>query len=112
MNKMGDRSQYEVLYPDETRGFGTGASSLIPTFGAPASAIDQYRTVAVVSTNLPDLGAAFTDVHAVVAIARVAEGGITDVAELEAAETALQALLLHDIVHIVVPCPKVDMGNG
>jgi hypothetical protein len=57
-------------------------------------------------------GGAFTDVCAVAAIARVAEGGITDVAELEAAETALQALLLHDIVHVLVPSPKLDMGNG
>jgi hypothetical protein len=109
---MDDQSRYLVLYPDEVRGFGSGPSSYIPTFGAAATAVDQYRTVAVASTNLPDLGAAFTDVHAVTAIARVAEGGITDVVELEAAETALQALLLHDIVHILIPSPKIGTGNG
>jgi hypothetical protein len=109
---MEDDSQYFVLYPDETRGFGSGPSSPIPTFGAATTAVDQYRTVAVANTNLPDLGAAFTDVNAVAAIARVAEGGITDIAELEAAETALQALLLHDIVHVLIPSPKIDMGNG
>jgi hypothetical protein len=42
----------------------------------------------------------------------VAEGGIADVATLEAAETALQALLLHDIVHVLIPSPKVVMDNG
>jgi len=109
---MVDDSKYLVLYPDETRGFGNGPSSPIPTLGAAATALDQYRTVAVHSTNLPTLGAAFTDVSAVTAISHIAEGGITDVAQLEAAETALQALLLHEIVHVLVPYPKVDMGNG
>ncbi len=109
---MEDHSQYLVLYPDESRGLGNGPSSYIPTFGAATTAVDQYRTVAVASTNLPEVGGAFTDVRAVVAIARVAEGGINDVADLEAAETALQALLLHDVVHILIPSPKFDMGNG
>ena len=109
---MNDRSRYMVLFPDETRGGSSGPSSPIPTLGAASTAFDLYRTVAVAETNLPDLGAAFTDVSAVAAISQIAEGGITNVAELEAAETALQALLLHDIVHVVVPAPKVDMGNG
>lgn len=109
---MDDHSQYLFLYPDETRGLGNGPSSPIPTFGAPTTAIDQYRTVAVASTNLPDLGGAFTDVCAVAALAHIAEGGITDVAQLEAAETALQALLLHEIVHILVPCPKFGTDSG
>jgi hypothetical protein len=109
---MEDNSQYLVLYPDEMRGLGIGPSSSIPTFGAAATAIDQYRTVAVSSTNLPELGAAFTDIHAVAALAKVAEGGIASISDLEAAETALQALLLHDIVHVLIPSPKVDYGNG
>ena len=109
---MDDHLQYLVLYPDESRGLGNGPGSHIPTLGAATDAIDQYRTVAVASTNLPALGGAVTDVCAVAAIARVAEGGITDVAQLEAAETALQALLLHDIVHVLVPSPKLDMDNG
>jgi hypothetical protein len=50
--------------------------------------------------------------EAVAAISRVAEGGITKIAELEAAETALQALLLHDFVHVLVPAPKSDLENG
>jgi hypothetical protein len=99
---MTDRSQYYVIRLDEVRGFGSGPSSPIPSLGAATTALDQYRTVAVALTNLPDLGAAFTDVHAVASISRVAEGGIADVATLEAAETALQALLLHDIVHVLI----------
>jgi hypothetical protein len=110
--EMEDRTQYLVRYADEMRDVGVGPSSYIPTFGAAASAIDQYRTVAVASTNLPELGAAFTDIQAVAALAKVAEGGIADISDLEAAETALQALLLHDIVHVLIPTPKVDYGNG
>jgi len=109
---MDDQSQYLVLYPDEVRGLGKGPSSAIPSAGAATTAVDQYRTVAVASTNLPALGAAFTDVYAVSAISRVAEGGISVIADLEAAETALQALLLHDIVHVLIPSPKIDYGNG
>lgn len=100
-----------MLFPDETRGFGAGPSSPIPTLGAATTAVDQYRTVAV-STNLPNLGAAFTDLEAVASLARVAEGGISSAAQVEAAETALQALLLHDIVHVLVPAPKFKLDNG
>ena len=109
---MQDYSRYQVLYPDEMRGFGNGPSSAIPTFGAATTAIDQYRIVEVATTNLPELGAAFTDIHAVASLAKVAEGGIASINDLEAAETALQALLLHDIVHVLIPSPKVDYGNG
>jgi hypothetical protein len=45
-------------------------------------------------------------------LSKIAEGGVQSVADLEAAETALQALLLHDVVHAVVHAPKVDFGNG
>ncbi|WP_148294170.1 hypothetical protein [Azospirillum sp. B506] len=109
---MQQSSQYIVLYPDEMMGYGNGPGSYIPTLGAASTAIDQYRVVAIASTNLPEIGAAFTDVYAVSAISRIAEGGITDIAEIEAAETALQALLLHDVVNVLVPSPKIDLGNG
>lgn len=109
---MEDQSNYVVLYPDETRAKNSGVSSYIPTFGAATTAVDQYRVVGVASTNLPDLGAAFTDVNAVVAVSKIAEGGISSVVELEAAETALQALLLHEIVHVLLPCPKGELANG
>jgi len=109
---VSDSTQYLVWRPEETRGVGSGPSSLIPTIGSAASAIDQYRIVSLASTNLPELGAAFTDVDALVALTKIAEGGITGVADLEAAETALQALLLHDIVYPLIPAPKVDFGNG
>ena len=97
---------------DETRAQGSTASSPIPTFGAATTAIDQYRTVGIYETNLQELNVALTDVNAVIAISKVAEGGLSDVGEIEAAETALQALLLHDIVHVVVCGPKIELENG
>src|SRR3954453_5188237 len=110
--RMQEHTSYIMLRPDETRGMGDGPSSHIPSLGAATSGIDQYRRIGINSTNLPELGAAFTDITAVAAISRLAEGGISSYADLEAAETALQALLLHDIVHIIVHAPKVDYGNG
>jgi hypothetical protein len=107
-----DQTSYLVFRPDEVRGFGSGASSHIPSLGAETSAIDQYRIAGVHLTNLPELGGAFTDVKASAALAKVAEGGISTHRELEAAETALQALLLHEIVHVITHAPKVDRGNG
>src|SRR5260370_32668342 len=109
---MSDRTNYFVLYPDETSGHGAGPSSHIPTYGAATTAVDLYRTVGVASTTLPQLGAAFTDIYAVAAVSRVAEGGISDIAELEAAETALQALLLHEVVHVLIPSPKIQIDQG
>ena len=109
---MDERTRYFTVHPDESRASGSAASSYIPTFGAATTAIDQYRTAGIHSTNLLEIGAAFTDVNAVAALSKIAEGGITSHAELEAAETALQALLLHEIVHVVTYAPKIDYGNG
>lgn len=109
---MDDRTRYWVVIPDETSGGKGGPGSHIPTFGAATSALDLYRTVGVAETNLPELKAAFTDVSAVAALSKIAEGGISAAADLEAAEIALQALLLHDIVHVVTHAPKLDYGNG
>lgn len=107
-----DRTTYIVTRPDETRGYGSGPSSYIPTFGAATTAIDQYRTVGIHETNLGSLSVALTDIPSVAAIAKIAEGGIVDHREIEAAEVALQALLLHDHVHVVTPAPKVEIDTG
>src|SRR5688572_21767281 len=107
---MEDKTTYLVTRLDEMPGIGQGAGSYIPTFGAATTAVDQYRTVAVHQTNLPEQGAAFTDVTAAAALAKIAEGGLSTQKELEAAETALQALLLHEKVHVLTHAPKIDGG--
>ena len=107
-----DRTQYIVIRPEETRGLGSGASSYIPTFGAATSAIDQYRMVGIQESNLDQLSVALTDIDSVAALAKIAEGAISNYQELEAAETALQALLLHDSVHVITAAPKIQYENG
>ncbi|WP_311270697.1 hypothetical protein [Sphingobium sp. WCS2017Hpa-17] len=75
--------------------------------------IDQYRTISVHSSNLPEIGAALTDVNAAAALAKIADrGALRSHLDLEAAETALQALLLHENVHVLTHAPKVDFGTG
>ena len=107
-----DRTTYFVTRHDETRATGSPASSDIPTLFAATKAFDQYRTVGICETNLNELNVAFTDVGAVSAICKIAEGGIADYREIEAAETALQALLLHEVVHVIIPAPKVEFDSG
>jgi hypothetical protein len=108
---MTDGTLYAVAHAEESKTrYGYGSS--IPTFGAATSVLDQYRTVGVVESQLAQLGAAFTDVAAVAAISKIAEGGIESVDDLARAELACQALLLHDVVHVVVHAPKVDFGKG
>ncbi len=107
-----DHTTYIVTREDETRARGSVAGSYIPTFGAATTAIDQYRTVGIHDTNLGTLSVALTDIPSVAALAKIAEGGISDHREIEAAEVALQALLLYDYVHVVTPAPKVEFDNG
>jgi hypothetical protein len=109
---MQDRTKYYAVIPDELNAAIGGPASFIPTFGAPTSVIDLYRTVGVAETNLPDVKAAFTDEQAIAALSKIAAGGISTVADLEAAEIALEALLLHDMVHVITHAPKIDYGNG
>jgi len=107
-----DRTKYIVSRPEETRGFGTGPSSYIPAFGAATTAIDQYRVLGIAESNLDSLSVAITDIASVTALTKIAEGGIADHRDLEAAETALQALLLHDSVHVITAAPKIEYESG
>ncbi len=107
-----DHTVYVVTRPEETRGLTAGPSSFIPSTGVATTAVDQYRVVGIHSTNYADLGVAFTDIAAAIALSKIAEGGISSIHDLERAEMALQAILLHNIVHLISPAPKVDFGNG
>lgn len=100
---------YAVLR-QESQGAFAGAA--IPTVGSPATAVDQYRIAGIVQNSLSGTSVAFVDVDAVEAIAKIGAGGIAHAREIAAAETALQALLLHDTVHVVVPSPKIQYENG
>ncbi|PKR55254.1 hypothetical protein [Thalassospira marina] len=105
-------TQYYVMHPDESRFKNPTGTSFIPTYGAPATAVDTYRILGVHTTDLPTKNAAFTDIKSVQAISKIAEGDIESRYDLESAETALQALLLHDTVYVLTPCPKVQNGQN
>ncbi|CAN5247283.1 hypothetical protein BH10PSE7_BH10PSE7_27870 [soil metagenome] len=107
---MSDGPSYFVTRPDEmSTGFGRPGSP-IPTLGSPASAFDQYRTIALHKSDMREGGVAFTDVGAVVALAKIAEGGLTSIHDLNSAEVSLQALLLHEQVFVLIAAPKVNLG--
>ena len=109
-----DRTTYFVTRMDEMRARmgGAGPSSIIPTIGAATTVIDQYRTFGIGETNIHDLNIALIDIPSVRAVSKLAEGGFVHHRELEAAEVALQALLLHDIVHVITHAPKIEMDTG
>lgn len=105
---------YIVTHEDEGRapGMMAGAGSFIPSIGIATTAIDQYRTVGIYSNNLRDLGVAVTDVPSMAALSKIAEGDVRSAHDLQAAETALQALLLHDYLSVISWSPKVIYSNG
>jgi hypothetical protein len=107
-----DQISFIVTQPEETRAKGSPASSPIPTLGAAATAVDLYRILGVSQSNLDQISIAFTDVASVAALSKIAEGNVSSYQEIAAAETALQAILLHDIVHVVVPSPKIQHSSG
>jgi len=79
-------------------------SPLIPVRG---SAIDQYRTFDIAQSNLSDIGTALVDVEAANALGKILSGGIESFQDIESAELALQAILLHDFVPVFHAAPKI-----
>ena len=78
-------------------------SPYIPTVGYPASASDLFRIESVVVTGHEGWNSCYTDVRTCAALAKVIEGEVTSYADLAAAESALQVLMWHDRVDILVP---------
>jgi hypothetical protein len=97
-----------VTRPDEDIASGSRISSNIPTIGHIATAIDQYRTVAVESPNIGVTNTCFVDISVPEAFSHFLDGSVRSYADLEASEVALQALLLHDSANILVPTVKVE----
>lgn len=85
-----DQVAYWAARQDEMMEAGSFVPSPIPTYGAGATAVDQYRIVGIRSSNLQQIGVAFTDITAASALSKIAEGNVGSYADLEAAETALK----------------------
>ncbi|MDO9054137.1 MAG: hypothetical protein Q7U37_09465 [Gallionella sp.] len=84
----------------------------IPTLGHIATAVDSYRAVAVAEVKDRPASWCFTDTDAASALGRIVDGPIVSRADIEKAEAALRAILLHDVVDIIVPTVKVTNSEG
>lgn len=84
----------------------------IPTFGHPAGGFDAYKTVAVGDINHKSDSWCFTDIEAASALGRIIDGPIRSWQDIERAESALRAILLHDFIEILVPCVKGEIDTG
>lgn len=100
---------YYMTRPEEPTGM---PGPYIPTFGHIASAVDVYRAVAVAEVRDHPESWCFTDMDSAAALGRVVEGPILSRADIAKAETALRAILLHEVVDIVVPCVKAKHSTG
>lgn len=103
--------QLLVTHADESiaKGFG---STHIPTFGHVATSFDAYRTAGVHSITNPPRSWCLTDTDAQAALGRVIDGPITSCLDIERAESALRAVLLHESVELLVPCVKAQYETG
>jgi hypothetical protein len=83
----------------------------IPTLGYPTSAADAYRIAGIVENGHKGWNSCYTDVATCAALARLVEGGLRSIDDIRAAEVALQILLWHDRVDVLVPAFKFRLGS-
>ena len=81
----------------------TGMSAYIPTKGNPTSASDLYRVAGYIETGHEGWNSCYTDSHTCISLAKIIEGNITSWNDIRAAETALQLLMWHDRVDVLIP---------
>jgi hypothetical protein len=72
---------------------------------------DHYRILGYAEHNTASFNVCFTDVSSCVALGQIVEGPIVGFETIEAAETALNALLFHLNVEVFIPTLKVEV-NG
>lgn len=110
---MSDYPSYSfvVSRPEETLTEDGVAISPIPTLGHVAMAHDHYRILGYAEHNTASFNVCFTDVSSCVALGQIVEGPIVGFETIEAAETALNALLFHLNVEVFIPTLKVEV-NG
>lgn len=92
-------------------GYGQGPGASIPTLGAPASASDMFRVVGYTKSGHEGWNSCYTDAYTCQSLSKLVEGEILEWAQIEAAETALQILMWHDRVDIMVPAFKAKQSN-
>ena len=98
---------FAVTYREDAEPVGP----YIPTLGYPTSASDMYRVAGIAETGHEGWNSCYTDVPTCNALARMVEGEIQSADDLQAAEVALQVLMWHDRVDVLVPGFKYEMGD-
>lgn len=108
---MNPHLQFFVTRRDESQARGLGSPS-IPTLGHAASTFDAYRIAAIHSVENRPESWCMTDTDAAAALGRVVDGPIRSHKDIEYAESALRAVLLHEYVEVLVPCVKAEQNTG
>lgn len=83
----------------------------IPTLGHIATAVDWFCLHSIGYIENPSKSWAFTDVESASALGRLIDGPIRSRRDIEGAESALRALLLHEVVDVVIPTVKFLDGG-
>lgn len=83
--------------------YGNAPGPYIPTKGYPTSASDLFRVVGYQRTGHEGWNSSYTDISTCKGLSTVVEGEVTSWADIEAAEAALQILIWHDRVDVIVP---------
>ena len=96
-----------VVFPEDPGWEG----AYVPTKGHPTSASDMYRVAGIHESGHEGWNSCFTDQHTCAALGRLIEGPLSSVSEIRSSEEALQALLLHDRVDVMVGGFKYARGN-
>jgi hypothetical protein len=107
---MDDRSR-QTIWLVTSPGAGSVPGPYIPTLGHPTSASDLFRVVGIHATGHENWNSCFTDFTAPASLARLIEGEVRSVDDLQAAEIALQALMWHERVDILVPGFRTSHQN-
>ena len=107
---MDERSR-QTIWVVHTPDAGSVPGPYIPTLGHPTSASDLFRVVGIHATGHEDWNSCFTDFTAPASLGRLIEGEVRSVDDLRAAEVALQALMWHERVDVLVPAFKTGHGQ-
>lgn len=107
---MDERSRETIWIVDALSGSSV-PGPYVPTLGHPTSASDLSHVVGIYATGHEHWNSCFTDFTAPAALARLIEGEITSVDDLQSAEIALQSLMWHERVDILVPAFKTRDEN-
>lgn len=108
---MNEPKSREALYAVAYSDGQSVPGPYIPTLGYPTSATDLHRVASIIRSGHEDWNSCLVDVDTCSGLARLVEGPVTSLSDLDAAEAALQALMWHDRIDVLVPAFKMFQGQ-